>query len=60
MYVLEGGDALFGFEFFAEGEIDEDGRLKWESLRTGELASLGAFIFKWNVLDFQKEKICSP
>lgn len=60
MHVLEGGDALFGFEFSAEGEVDENGHLKWESLRTGEVASLGAFIFKWNVLDFQKEKSCSP
>ncbi len=57
--VTDAGEALLGFEFTAEGVIDDFGQLQWESLRTGEVSELGPFIFRWNLADFQKEKRCS-
>jgi hypothetical protein len=57
--VTDAGEALLGFEFIAEGVIDDFGQLQWESLRSGEVSDLGPFIFRWNLADFQKEKRCS-
>jgi hypothetical protein len=50
------GEVLLGFEFIAEGVIDDFGQLQWESLWSGEVSDLGPFIFRWNLADFQKEK----
>lgn len=47
-------EALLGFEFTAEGAIDDDGCIKWEPLKSGEMTGLGAYIFKWNLADFCK------
>lgn len=54
--VADAAEALLGFEFIAEGVIDDFGQLQWESLRSGEVSDLGPFIFRWNLADFQKEK----
>lgn len=47
-------EALLGFEFLAEGAIDDDGCIKWEPLKSGEITGLGPFVFKWNLTDFCK------
>jgi len=53
---LHVGQTLLGFEFVAQGEIDETGQLKWEPLRSGEFSKLGPYVFKWNLLDFYKDR----
>lgn len=50
------GETSMGFEFTDEGELDEKGRIVWEPLKSGEVSNLGAYIFKWNLLDFHREK----
>lgn len=52
-------EALLGFEFTAEGTIDDDGRIRWEPLKSGEITGLGAYIFKWNLTDFCKGRAMS-
>lgn len=52
---LEKKETALGFEFSAEGSLDEQARLKWEPLRSGEVSALGPFVVKWNLLDFHSE-----
>jgi len=49
------GETALGFEFVAEGTLDEDRRLVWRPLRFDEVGGLGKFVFKWN-LDLYREK----
>lgn len=49
------GETALGFEFIAEGSLDEDRRLIWRPLRFDEVGGLGKFVFKWN-LDLYREK----
>lgn len=51
----ESSETALGFEFLAEGFIDNDSLLQWRPLRFDEVTGLGKFIFKWN-LDLYREK----
>ena len=53
---LEKKETSLGFEFTAEAVYDDEGQLKWEPLRTGEVSDLGVFILKWNLQDFYNEQ----
>ncbi|HWR04243.1 MAG TPA: hypothetical protein VN419_09500 [Humidesulfovibrio sp.] len=55
-YDPQAGETALGFEFTAEGALNKDKRLVWTPLRASEATGLNAFIFKWNLLDFYKEK----
>ena len=48
-------EVCLGFEFLAEGELDEAKRIVWHPLKCDEVSGLGKFIFKWN-LDNSREK----
>ena len=50
------GETSLGFEFVAEGRLNKQKRLVWTPLATNELPDLSPFIFKWNLLDFYREK----
>jgi len=50
------GETALGFEFVAEGRLNKQRRLVWTQLATNELPDLSPFIFKWNLLDFYREK----
>ena len=49
------GETALGFEFVAEGSMDEKHGLVWRPLRFDEVSGLGKFVFKWN-LDLYREK----
>jgi len=53
---LEKKETSLGFEFVDEGSVTDKGQLKWQTLRSGEVSTLGVFILKWNLLDFYNEK----
>ena len=48
-------ETALGFEFIAEGTMDEELGLVWRPLRFDEVSGLGKFVFKWN-LDLYREK----
>lgn len=48
-------ETALGFEFVAEGYMDEKLGLVWKPLRFDEVSGLGKFVFKWN-LDLYREK----
>jgi len=48
-------ETALGFEFVAEGSMDEKLGLVWKPLRFDEVSGLGKFVFKWN-LDLYREK----
>ncbi len=48
-------ETALGFEFIAEGYMDEKLGLVWRPLRFDEVSGLGKFVFKWN-LDLYREK----
>jgi len=48
-------ETALGFEFIAEGAMDEKLGLVWKPLRFDEVSGLGKFVFKWN-LDLYREK----
>lgn len=48
-------ETALGFEFVAEGYMDEKHGLVWKPLRFDEVSGLGKFVFKWN-LDLYREK----
>jgi hypothetical protein len=48
-------EVSLGFEFIAEGVLDEERRIFWHPLKSSEVSSLGKIIFKWN-LDLSREK----
>ncbi|MDP2848564.1 MAG: hypothetical protein Q8O35_10280 [Humidesulfovibrio sp.] len=48
-------ETALGFEFVAEGFMDEKHGLVWRPLRFDEVSGLGKFVFKWN-LDLYREK----
>jgi len=48
-------ETALGFEFIAEGYMDEKLGLVWKPLRFDEVSGLGKFVFKWN-LDLYREK----
>jgi hypothetical protein len=50
------GETSLGFEFVAVGGLNKQKRLVWTPLKANGLADLSAFIFKWNLLDFYREK----
>lgn len=47
-----------GFEFVAEGALNEHKKLVWCPLKLDEVNGLGKFIFKWN-LDYYREKLAN-
>jgi hypothetical protein len=49
------GETALGFEFVAEGVMDEKDGLVWKPLKFDEVTGLGKFVFKWN-LDLYREK----
>jgi len=49
------GETALGFEFVAEGFMDEKKGLIWRPLKFDEVSGLGKFVFKWN-LDLYREK----
>ncbi|MBI5519904.1 MAG: hypothetical protein HY916_07580 [Desulfovibrio sp.] len=48
-------ETALGFEFVAEGHMDENDGLVWRPLKFDEVTGLGKFVFKWN-LDLYREK----
>lgn len=48
-------ETALGFEFIAEGYMDEKHGLVWKPLKFDEVSGLGKFVFKWN-LDLYREK----
>lgn len=48
-------ETALGFEFIAEGFMDEKNGLVWKPLKFGEVSGLGKFVFKWN-LDLYRER----
>lgn len=48
-------EVCLGFEFVAEGELNDAKRIIWHPLKLDEVAGLGKFIFKWN-LDNSRHK----
>lgn len=48
-------ETALGFEFVAEGVMDEKLGLVWRPLKFDEVSGLGKFVFKWN-LDLYREK----
>lgn len=50
------GVTSLGFEFTAEGRLNRDKKLVWTPLADNTLPGLGPFIFKWNLLDFYRDK----
>jgi c-di-GMP-binding flagellar brake protein YcgR len=50
------GETSLGFEFVAEGRLNKEKRLVWTRLPTNELPGLSPFVFKWNLLDFYRDK----
>jgi len=48
-------ETALGFEFVAEGILDEKLGMLWRPLRFDEVSGLGKFVFKWN-LDLYREK----
>jgi len=55
-YDPQAGETALGFEFTAEGALNKQKRVVWSPLKANEATGLSAFIFKWNLLDFYKEK----
>lgn len=55
-YDPQAGETALGFEFSAEGALNKHKQVVWSPLKTNEATGLSAFIFKWNLLDFYKEK----
>lgn len=51
----QSGETALGFEFIAEGFMDERNGLVWKPLKFGEVSGLGKFVFKWN-LDLYRER----
>lgn len=49
------GETALGFEFVAEGMLDENQGMVWKPLKFDEISGLGKFVFKWN-LDLYREK----
>jgi hypothetical protein len=49
------GETALGFEFVAEGFMDEEEGMVWKPLKFDEVSGLGRFVFKWN-LDLYREK----
>jgi len=50
------GETSLGFEYTAQGRLDKQKRLVWSTLKSNELSDLSGFIFKWNLLDFYRDK----
>jgi hypothetical protein len=50
------GETSLGFEFIAEGGLNKHKKLVWTPLKSHEVYNLIAFIFKWNLLDFHRDK----
>ncbi len=48
-------ETALGFEFVAEGVMDEKHGMVWRPLKFDEVSGLGKFVFKWN-LDLYREK----
>jgi hypothetical protein len=54
-YDPQTSEAALGFEFVAEGVMDEKLGMLWRPLRFDEVSGLGKLVFKWN-LDLYREK----
>ncbi len=50
------GVTALGFEFAAEGRLNKERKLVWTPLANNELPGLPPFVFKWNLLDFYRDK----
>jgi hypothetical protein len=50
-------EVCLGFEFIAEGELDERKRIVWQPLKCDEVSGLGKFIFKWNLDNFRDKPL---
>jgi len=50
------GETSLGFEYTDQGRMDKNKRLVWSPLKANELGDLSPFIFKWNLLDFYRDK----
>ena len=48
-------ETALGFQFIAEGFMDEKHGMVWKPLKFDEVSGLGKFVFKWN-LDLYREK----
>jgi len=54
-YDPQKSETALGFEFVAEGTMDEEQGMVWRPLKFDEVSGLGKFVFKWN-LDLYREK----
>lgn len=54
-YDPQKSETALGFEFVAEGTMDEEQGMLWRPLKFDEVSGLGKFVFKWN-LDLYREK----
>jgi len=54
-YDPQTSETALGFQFIAEGFMDEKFGLVWKPLKFDEVSGLGKFVFKWN-LDLYREK----
>lgn len=52
----QAGETSLGLEFQAEGRRDRNKRLVWTPLKNNEATGLPAFILKWNLADFHRDK----
>jgi len=56
-YRPQQSEVSLGFEFVAEGVLDEAKRIVWHPLKLGEVSGLGKFIFKWNLDNFREKPL---
>lgn len=52
----QAGETALGLEFQAEGRLNKNKRLVWGPLNNNEAPGLSAFILKWNLADFHRDK----
>ncbi len=52
----QSGETALGLEFQAEGRLNKNKRLVWTPLKNNEATGLPAFILKWNLADFHRDK----
>ncbi|MBI5519132.1 MAG: hypothetical protein HY916_03615 [Desulfovibrio sp.] len=55
-YDPQAGETALGLEFVDTGALDKERKLVWKPLRDNVLPEINAFIFKWNLLDFYRDK----
>lgn len=55
-YDPQAGETALGMEFMDTGALDKERKLVWKPLKDNILPEINAFIFKWNLLDFYRDK----